>query len=229
MTPYRAVICDLFGTLVDNFNAGEYAAIQKQLASILGVPTRNFNRLWRDSFDDRATGVHRDQRDSFRYICREVGVPVTEAQLDEAFRVRLDYAARTLRPRADTLAALDALRSRGYLTALVSDCTGEVPHLWPETAFEERFDAAVFSCRVGAKKPDPCIYRRAVEELRIEPEECLYVGDGSSSELTGAASLGMRAVLIRDPSDADSVYLEREDDWPGERITYLSELLDLLP
>jgi len=79
------------------------------------------------------------------------------------------------------------------------------------------------------KKPDPRIYRLACDGLGVAPHRCLYVGDGFSHELTGAANVGMRAVLIA-PSDevrADAPGYEGHT-WPGSRIETLSEVMNLL-
>jgi len=92
-------------------------------------------------------------------------------------------------------------------------------------------DVAIFSCVAGMKKPDPRIYRLATTQLAVEPENCLYIGDGSSKELTGAAEVGMHPVLIRDP-DEDSSEVHRVDaeaeEWDGPVIASLSETLTLL-
>ena len=74
-------------------------------------------------------------------------------------------------------------------------------------------------------KPDRRIYQMACERLGVSPEACLYVGDGGSKELTGASDSGMQAVLIRAPYD--TVNGNREE-WPGERITGLPEVLALV-
>ena len=55
----------------------------------------------------------------------------------------------------------------------------------------------------------------------MSPAECLYVGDGGSTELQGATVAGMRAVQIR-PGDT-FVY-----PWDGEVITSLREVPGLL-
>ena len=48
--------------------------------------------------------------------------------------------------------------------------------------------------RARLKKPDIEIYRRCIDNLNVEADECLYVGDGGSSELEAAKSIGMKAV-----------------------------------
>lgn len=40
--PYKAVVFDLYGTLVDNFSRKGYDLVQKEMAKILGVPYPKF-------------------------------------------------------------------------------------------------------------------------------------------------------------------------------------------
>ena len=88
-----------------------------------------------------------------------------------------------------------------------------------------RIDVEVFSSEVGLRKPEPEIYLAACERLGVEPARCLYVGDGAYAELSGASSVGMRAILIRDPADAEVEALRPEaEDWQGETIEDLREL-----
>jgi len=226
---YKAVIFDLFGTLVDNYTRADYEKVLVDMASILNIPPGDFMRLWSASFNDRVTGVHGDQRDSIRYICRELGIKSSKTQIEKAFQVRMDFCVRTTIPRKNSVPVLNQLRKDGYKIGLVSDCTGEIPLVWNKTPFHNLFDVTIFSCTVKTKKPDPRIYLMATDRLQVEPEDCLYIGDGSSNELTGAARVGMHPVLIRDPHDSeDAGFLIREDDWQGPRISYLTEALDLL-
>jgi putative hydrolase of the HAD superfamily len=88
------------------------------------------------------------------------------------------------------------------------------------------FDTVVFSCVAGVKKPDPRIYQLALERLKVKPQDCLYVGDGSSYELTGARKVGMHPVQIHVPGEI--VYFLDEDDWDGHPISSLSEVLNLI-
>ena len=159
-----------------------------------------------------------------------LGKPVTEAQINQAIQVRLDYTARALAPRADALATLRTLRTASLKIAFISDCTSEVPDVWPDSALEGLFDATIFSCSVGLKKPDPRIYQLALDRLGMKPEDCVYVRDGSSNELSGARAVGLRTILVRDPDEVVQTIDpdKREDDWDGERIGRPSELLPLL-
>jgi FMN phosphatase YigB (HAD superfamily) len=69
----------------------------------------------------------------------------------------------------------------------------------------------------------------ACERLGVEPARCLYVGDGAYAELSGATSVGMHAVLIRDPAEAHVEALRPEaEDWAGAHIEDLREILPIL-
>jgi putative hydrolase of the HAD superfamily len=225
---YKAVLFDLFGTLVDNFKRSEYESVLRKMASVVEVPQEEFVRLWFETFRQRNTGAHPTPQYSLRYICRELDISVTEEQIERAANIRLDYSLSALEPRPGTIATLKQLRAEKIKTGLVSDCTGDIPMVWEDTKFAGILDATVFSCEVNAKKPDPAIYRIATERLEATPGECLFVGDGGSGELTGARELGMTAVLIRDPDEGDYQMMTREDDWDGPRIKYLREVLNLV-
>jgi putative hydrolase of the HAD superfamily len=226
---YKAVVFDLFGTLVDNFTRNDYNSVMAKIADILKAPQEDFIKLWTSSFNDRVTGVHGDQRESFEHICGKLQIQVSRAQIKRAFIIRMDFCRRTTIPRNGSVEVLNTLRKNGYKIGLISDCTGEIPLVWDETPFANLFDVKIFSCVVKTKKPDPRIYQMATDQLRVQPGECLYVGDGSSHELTGALKMGMYPIRIRDPKDLDEdQFMEREDNWTGPKITYLKEVLDLV-
>ena len=226
---YKAVIFDLFGTIIDNFSRAEYYSVLEEMAAILNAPYDKFHRIWLDSFPERVTGVHATQKESIEYICHELNVKATETQKKHAFQVRLEYTKRSVRPRPEALEVLAQLKKEGYKIGLISDCSGEIPMVWGNTPFVPFFNVTVFSCVAGVKKPDPRIYRMATDQLKVNPRDCLYIGDGSSQELTGAKQAGMTPVLIRDPNDSpDAHYIDREDDWAGLKITSLKEVLTLV-
>ena len=123
---------------------------------------------------------------------------------------------------------LSRLKSLGMLTALIADCSLEVPMLWSQTPFAPLVDSALFSSREGLRKPDSMLYQRACDRLSVAPAECLYVGDGNSRELSGAQAAGMTAVLFA-PGSMNGNYTSLEAaSWQGQRIVALKELMDLV-
>lgn len=226
---YEAVIFDLFGTLVNNFTNTEYQQVLIDMSFVLHVPPDKFTTLWRDSFYLRTNGSHRTHEESISYICRELNVPVTDEQVKQAATLRLDYTIKTLIPRPEAIPVIYKLKSTGCKVGLISDCSPETPVVWPGTPFADIFDVTVFSCVVCLKKPDPRIYLLACDQLGVKPKGCLYIGDGASQELTGAAAVGMHPVLIRDPHEtADTHFVDREINWRGTSISSLIEVLPLV-
>ncbi len=70
---YRAVIFDLFGTLVENFTVAEYERVLSEMAAILGAPPAEFRQAWLDTFRGRTTGELPTSQSNIEYICRRAG------------------------------------------------------------------------------------------------------------------------------------------------------------
>jgi len=226
---HTAVIFDLFGTLVDIFSAEEYFRVLAQVAEAVGASPEAFAAAWRHGFDQRAVGAFGGVEGNIAYVAHRLGLEPPSEGLAEAARYRLALTRRNLEPRPDAVATLSALRAAGFRIGLVSDCTSEVPVLWPETPLAPLVDAAVFSSEVHLKKPDPAIYHLACERLGVTPPQCVYVGDGGSRELSGAAAVGMTPVLIRVPYENEAdVHRVDGEEWGGLRVSSLSEVLALV-
>jgi putative hydrolase of the HAD superfamily len=95
---------------------------------------------------------------------------------------------------ATTHALLETLRDRGLKLGLVSNAI-DPPDLLhrdlEQFGVAQRLDVAVFSSEVGRRKPDPAIFRYALERLGVEPERAMMVGDSVPNDIAGAKALGM--------------------------------------
>ena len=227
---YDAVIFDLFGTLVDNVayledTSADYYQTLSNVAAALSIPLEVFLPLWAATEDERYTGFFPSMEAYLKNLCQQSGRPANSAQISHAVKIRLDFFSGLLTPRDDTLDTLSRLRASGYKIGLVSDCAIEDSIFWPSTPMATLVDVAILSCEVGLRKPDPLIYQMVCDRLAVLPDECLYVGDGGSMELTGASALGMDVVLIRAPYD--TVNGDREE-WQGTRISSLNEVLAIV-
>lgn len=228
---YKAVIFDLFGTLVDVRSRSEYFDGLAQMASVLSVPSEEFMRLWLSTSKQRGTGIFSSIEANIEYICKELNVSAADNKVEEATSIRLNSAIHDMKVDKGGTEVVSHLKSKGYKVALISNCSPDVPILWEGLPFARLFEATVFSCLVGLQKPDPRIYRLAAEKLHVESESCLYIGDGDGDELAGAASAGMHPVLIRNPHEDPNDVLRAasiSQEWNGPVIASLKEVLTLL-
>ncbi len=90
---------------------------------------------------------------------------------------------------------LEALRER-YRLGVVSNFYGNLEAVCQSSGLASLFAVMTDSCRVGAEKPDPAIFRAALDELRAAPETTLFVGDSLPRDCEGARRTGMGFIWI---------------------------------
>jgi putative hydrolase of the HAD superfamily len=223
------VVFDLFGTLVFEFPRADWDAWLDTAAAVVEADREAFHAAWGATAIDRQTGVAGDVEENLRTVAARAGAWPNDSQIAEALEARAALYRTWFVARPGAVETLHELRRRGLPTALISMCAPDTPALWRASPLAGMVDVEVFSCEVGLRKPDAAIYRLACERLGIEPAACLYVGDGAYRELTGASLVGMRAVLMRDPTEAEVEALRPEaEDWDGPSIAHLREILALL-
>ena len=124
-----------------------------------------------------------------------LGRPVTLDGFGESFFSDLE-------PNHAFLGYLRELHGRGVRLAICTNNVREWSGRWqamlPERAI---FDVVVDSSEVGARKPDPQIYARVLDELGVGAGEAVFVDD-LEVNCTAAAQLGMHAVWFRDTEQA---------------------------
>ena len=97
---------------------------------------------------------------------------------------------------AGTGTALERLRAAGLRLGVVSNSDGRVEAALRAAGLRACFDVVLDSALFGAEKPDPAIFRAALEALRVAPDEALYVGDLYEVDVVGARAAGMEAILL---------------------------------
>ncbi len=225
MSAYRAVLFDFFGTLTHAVSRGPDHA---HVARWLGCDPADFTAALDRTFLERARGGYGTASQSLRRVAESVGVRPSRAQLAVALPARLAAVRTDTRLRAEAVPVLHALRARGLRTGLVSDCTHELPRYLPDLPVAPLLDTCVYSIEVGVCKPDPVMYLTACARLRVEPDECLYVGDGGSQELSGAEAVGMTAVRLAAWDLHGHLRFNEERRWGGRSARTLAEAVSHL-
>jgi putative hydrolase of the HAD superfamily len=229
MSRFAAVVFDLFGTLMYEFPRADWDEWLETTAAVLEAEPEAFAGAWQATAIDRQTGAAGSIDENLRTVAARAGAWPTDAQVAEALEARAELYRKWFVPRPGAEEILRELRERRMPTAMISMCAPDTPALWRASPLAGLVDVDVFSCEVGLRKPEPEIYLSATERLHVEPNACLYVGDGAYAELTGASSVGMYAVLIRDPAEAEMEALRPEaEEWSGPSIADLREISALL-
>jgi putative hydrolase of the HAD superfamily len=99
---------------------------------------------------------------------------------------------------------LDELKRRGYKLGIITDTyhTRELKLGWlREIGIDQVWDVFVSSCEEGVRKPNPRIYRIALDQLDLVPSEASFVGH-KKSELDGAKAVGMATIAFNYESAA---------------------------
>jgi putative hydrolase of the HAD superfamily len=188
----RAVIFDLFHTLIDVNNAPGSSTSQ-----ILGIDPIEWNRRLAEEARHHALGEERDPLESIRRIVNSMGRSVDEDQLRAAVRCRPNRFRHALRNvRADILEGLRELRAMGLRLGVLSNAGLDEVDAWDDSPLAPLIDCPLFSCHEGLMKPDPAFYLRAARRLGVSPARVIFAGDGGSSEHAGARRAGMITVLM---------------------------------
>jgi putative hydrolase of the HAD superfamily len=112
--------------------------------------------------------------------------------------------------------SLARLRAAGLRLAVVSNSNGTLRRLFDRLAFTPAFDVILDSQVEGVEKPDPRIFRLALERLGEDAGGVVHVGDIYHVDVVGARAAGIRPVLV------DEADLYPEADCP--RVCSLAEL-----
>ena len=76
--------------------------------------------------------------------------------------------------------------------------------------------------------PAADIFRKLMDEMKLSPEECVYVGDNWLADIQGAKRIGMRAVHTTQYVSYENFEPFEGDYMPDAVIGHLSELTPLL-
>ncbi|MGH2719574.1 MAG: HAD family hydrolase [Actinomycetota bacterium] len=146
-------------------------------------------------------------------------IPDPEGALFEALYGRFtSYESYRLFP--DVLPALQACREAGLRMAVVSNFEEWLEGMLIEFRVAPFFACLVISGKEGVEKPDPAIFRLALDRTGLQAAEVAFIGDHPTVDVAAANELGMTGVLVD--------RWDRYGDFTGPRVRDLLGLLPLL-
>lgn len=196
----EAVLLDAGGVLVDL----DYGYVRRLIASRHGsVPEDELSRaeaIARKEINEtvRAGGrVGNSWRDYFHIILGRVGVPgdAHAALIDSMWEAHQRVGLWTVACDG-ALEAVTELKRLGLRIGVVSNAEGTVARNLDDAGFKGSFETVVDSHLVGVEKPDPAIFRIALERMSLRASRAVYVGDLPEVDVKGARAAGIAPILV---------------------------------
>jgi putative hydrolase of the HAD superfamily len=201
----RAVLLDALGTLVE---LQPPAPRLQRLLRQRGIEVteeqaaRGFAAEIAYYLDHHLEGSDRERLERLRDRCaEEMRRALDVPELDHGTAREAMLGALEFTPYPDVLPALAELRDRGLRLVIASNWDCSLPDWLAPTGIMDMVDGVVTSAEVGAGKPDPRVFERALQIAGARPAEALHAGDRVDYDIEGAAAAGVRGVLVRREGD----------------------------
>jgi HAD superfamily hydrolase (TIGR01549 family) len=149
------------------------------------------------------------------------------AEGDRSERVAARFLAEAYAAFARTRPLLEALRGR-YRLGVVSNFYGNLEAVCHSAGLAPLFGVIVDSHRIGAEKPDPAIFRAALEPLCAKAETTLFVGDSLRRDREGARGIGMGFLWIAPREVQAFEVLAAKEPLDHSAIARLDDLAEIL-
>jgi putative hydrolase of the HAD superfamily len=189
-----AVSVDGFGTLVRLIDP--VPALDRALR---GLGIERDAGVVRDAFaaevayyrPEALSGRNAESLAALRLECTRVFLESAGAEVEPGSFVSSFMGAIVFEPMPGAVETVAGLRARGLELAVVSNWdVGLTEHL-ERIGVASFFSAIVTSAEAGVAKPDPAVFRLALERLGVQPGRALHIGDEPEDE-EGARAAGMR-------------------------------------
>jgi putative hydrolase of the HAD superfamily len=157
--------------------------------------------LWRDWQEGRVS-----PRDWHLHLCKRLGASLTFEQFTEVWNGVFD-------PKPLQDADLFRRLSKKYRLALLSN-TDPVHVAYIESSYDffRFFPVRIYSCTVGAAKPSPLVYQKALQACRVKAPEAVYIDD-IPAYVEAAQRLGMAGIPYSSPEQLTAGLRALGVDW----------------
>lgn len=163
--------------------------------------------------------VDQARRERLRRLVEEQGEHAEPQTIEAAAVLYRQTYLSTRRPVAGAVGLLAALRAHGAIAVVTNNLTMEQMAKVEVCGLRTRIDALVCSEAVGVAKPDPEIFRVALDKLGGRADQAVMIGDSWHADVLGARAAGIRAAWfnpLRRPCPEPGGVLEVHDWEPVE-------------
>ncbi len=134
------------------------------------------------------------------------------------------YFAITAVPFPETIPMLEALRSRGLKTGLITNGNHNLQYAKIDMLeLHSHFDEIIATGDYGVHKPDREIFDIMRKKMGFSPEEMVYVGDNPINDIKGARDAGWKTVWMKSTG-----YWDAKIDPADREVNKVSEVIDAI-
>jgi putative hydrolase of the HAD superfamily len=198
----KAILFDAVGTLfyLTRTVGDHYALVGREVGLTLDAHPldRAFYTAWKQMPPRAAIDGPRENDDKGWWralvdlVLDQTAPSLNEIDRDNFFEIAYEHFAQAgvweLHP--EVLEVLDKLRPRFQL-AVLSNFDGRLRFILENLGISKYFTHVFVSSEIGADKPDPEIFRRALKFIGLKPNEVLHVGDDSERDWRAATAAGL--------------------------------------
>ena len=189
----KAVIFDMFETLVTLFEGKTYFSENVAEDLGLGAQLEEYRKYWHATENDRTLGKMTFAQ-GIETALRQLG-QYTPQKVELVMKHRREALQDTFSaiPK-ESVQLLQELKVRGIKIGLMTNTFSDERDFIRACVLFPYFDVPLISYEIGICKPSQEMFSMMTERLGVTAAECLYVGDGGSHELYAARQAGMHPV-----------------------------------
>ena len=186
----KAILFDFWGTLAEN---GIHSPI-KQVKDILAIDlpfseyvVRMERAMMTRKFDSLTQ--------AFEAVCWEFGIEAAPEKIERLVGL-WNKSWMLSRPYDDVEPALAQLQSKHRLVLIANTDCFSLPRVLEKFRLAPYFEKMYLSFEQGILKNDADFLNTVVDDLQVQKEECLVVGDSIESDMAAAQNAGIKAMLV---------------------------------
>jgi putative hydrolase of the HAD superfamily len=198
----KAIFFDAVGTLfyLNGTVGHHYALVASEVGLVLDAEQldRAFYSAWNKMPQRAAIDRPREKddkgwwRELVDLVLDQVAPSLSEFDRDNFFEIAYEHFAEAgvWEAYPEVPSVLEKLQRRFEL-AVISNFDGRLRFILQHLSISKYFGHVFVSSELGADKPDPEIYRRALKFIGLQPNEVLHVGDDPERDWEAASSAGL--------------------------------------
>jgi putative hydrolase of the HAD superfamily len=197
----RAVLFDLGGTLIDHKDFDGWAELARRF--FLDFDADQLRHAFlevEEDLDARPAGVGGEAAlvEFWRRTLSRAAGKEVDAATTRKFNAAVHETEPPVQLYSDTRRCLEILRAQRRALGVVSNSTSEaaVRRILDRVGILDYFSRIVSSGTEGVEKPDPEIFRRALERMKVPAAEAVYVGNLAHTDAKAASVAGMYGVWL---------------------------------